>query len=252
MLQGSFEVVNFAMGRMSSCPVTFKQRDETVVGCSGRVDQEGEEARGWSYLSSDQGFRVCGQGSGSFHQISLLKLQVLSRCTRTPTPVQCKIDQSKLHAPLLSAALQNRLTAGLSHCSHTFESLLFIQVCSDPTPIYCKTGFGKMCCLLLNAALQNRLQQDCDTANTPVKICSSYRCALTQHHCTATPLLAKCVPHCSMLLCKTGSQQACVIAITLVKVCSSYRCAVTQQQCCAVLIRANCMPHCSMLLCKTG
>ena len=45
MLQGSFEVVNFAMGRMSSCPVTFKQRDETVVGCSGRVDQEGRVHR---------------------------------------------------------------------------------------------------------------------------------------------------------------------------------------------------------------
>ncbi len=28
---------------------------------------------------------------------------------------------------------ENRLTAALSHCKHTYEDLLFIQVCSDPT-----------------------------------------------------------------------------------------------------------------------
>ena len=39
-------------------------------------------------------------------------------------------------------------------------------------------------------------------------ICSSYRCAVTQHECSATLFRAKCNPHCSALLCKTGSQQA--------------------------------------------
>jgi len=34
---------------------------------------------------------------------------------------------------LLSAALQNSLTAGLCFCFDTFEVLLFIQLCSDPT-----------------------------------------------------------------------------------------------------------------------
>ncbi len=41
-----------------------------------------------------------------------------------------------------------------------------------------------------------------------MEICSSYRCAVTQHQCTAALLRAKCSPHCSVLLCKTGLQQA--------------------------------------------
>ena len=41
-----------------------------------------------------------------------------------------------------------------------------------------------------------------------MEICSSHMCAVTQHHCTASKFRAKCSPHCSVLLCKTGSQQA--------------------------------------------
>jgi len=41
-----------------------------------------------------------------------------------------------------------------------------------------------------------------------MEICFSYRCAGTQHQCTAARVRAKCSPHCSVLLCKTGSQQA--------------------------------------------
>ena len=37
---------------------------------------------------------------------------------------------------------------------------------------------------------------------------SSYRFAVTQHQCTAARFRAECSPHCSVLLCKTGSQQA--------------------------------------------
>ena len=47
-------------------------------------------------------------------------------------------------------------------------------------------------------------QQACDTANTAMEIWSSYRCAVAQHQCNATLLLAKCNGHCSVLLCKTG------------------------------------------------
>jgi hypothetical protein len=46
------------------------------------------------------------------------------------------------------------------------------------------------------------------TAMTPVQLCCSYRCAVTQHQCTAAQVLAKCRTHCSVLLCKTGSQHA--------------------------------------------
>ena len=60
-------------------------------------------------------------------------------------------------SPLSSSALQNRLSAGLCHCSCTYGDLLFIQVCSDATPKHCSTGQGKIAFSLFFAALQNRL-----------------------------------------------------------------------------------------------
>ncbi len=104
------------------------------------------------------------------------------------------------------------------------------------------------------------LHQACITVNKPVKNSSSYRCAVTQHRCTATLFRAKCTPHCSVLLYKTGLQQACITALTSMKLCSSCRCAMTQHQCTATLFRtkcslhvwAKCIPHCSVVLCKSG
>ena len=78
------------------------------------------------------------------------------------------------------------------------------------------------------------------------------QCALTQHQCTAARFRAKCSPHCSLLLCKTGSKTGSVPLQYAYGVCSSYRCAVTQHQCTAARFRAKCSPHCSLLLCKTG
>ena len=46
------------------------------------------------------------------------------------------------------------------------------------------------------------------TAVTPMEMCSSYRCAVTQPQCAAARFRAEWSPHCSVLLCKTGSQQA--------------------------------------------
>ena len=66
----------------------------------------------------------------------------------------------------------------------------------------------------------------CVTAFTPVETCSSCRCAVTQHQCTATQALVKCAPYCPVLLCKTVSQQAlCHCRYTyegllLIQVCS--------------------------------
>jgi len=104
------------------------------------------------------------------------------------------------------------------------------------------------------------LHQACIPVNTPVKNSSSYRCAVTQHQCTATLFRAKCSAHCSVLLYNTGLQQACITALTPMKLCSSCRCAMTQHQCTATLFRtkcslhvwAECSPHCSVLLCKRG
>ena len=41
-----------------------------------------------------------------------------------------------------------------------------------------------------------------------MEVCSSHRCAVSQHQRTAALFRAKCRPHCSVLLCKTGSKQA--------------------------------------------
>ena len=94
--------------------------------------------------------------------------------------------------------------------------------------------------------------RQCITADTPMETYSSYRCAVSQHKCSAALFRAKCSFHCSVLLSKTGSQQECFTAVTPMETCSSYRCAVTQHKCSAALFRGRCNPHCSVLLCSTG
>jgi len=91
----------------------------------------------------------------------------------------------------------------------------------------------------------------CVTVITPMKICFSYRCAVSQHRCTAALVLAKCSPHCSASA-KQGHSMHCVTVITPMKICCSYRYALSQHQCTAALVLAKCSPHCSVLLCKTG
>ncbi len=101
-------------------------------------------------------------------------------------------------------------------------------------------------------------QHACVTAVAPTDICSSYRCAVTQHQRSSIQgkmhsllfspalqnrfALGKMHSHCSVLLCKTALQHACVTAVTPVNICSSYRCAVTQHQCTRALFKATCIP----------
>ena len=68
-----------------------------------------------------------------------------------------------------TAALQDRLAAGMYHCNYFYEDLLLIQVCSDPTRVHCNTVHGKMQCPQLSAVI------------TPMGVCPSYRCAMMQH-----------------------------------------------------------------------
>ena len=72
-----------------------------------------------------------------------------------PASEHCSTGQGKLHSPLFSAALQNRLTPGLGHCNYTCGDWLFIR-CAV-TQRHCSSVQGKMHCPLLSAALQNRL-----------------------------------------------------------------------------------------------
>jgi len=61
-----------------------------------------------------------------------------------PTPMHCNTIQGKMHSPVLNAALQKRLTAGLFHCKLTNEDLLFRGVSSDSATVHCNTVQGKM------------------------------------------------------------------------------------------------------------
>ncbi len=87
--------------------------------------------------------------------------------------------------------------------------------------------------------------RQCVTAVTPIEICSAYRCAVTQHKCSAALFRAKCNPHCSVLLCKTGLQQAlCQCIYTYGDLlCIQVYSAASQ---------GKMHPHCLVRLCKTG
>ena len=121
----------------------------------------------------------------------------------------CSTVQGKTQSPLFSAALQKRLTAGsVSLQLHLWRFALHIGVqwhitntlqhCSGQNAIP-----TVQCCSAKEAH-----SRQCVTAVTPIKICSSYRCSVAHHICSATLFSAKCNPHCSVLLCKRGSQQA--------------------------------------------
>ena len=84
---------------------------------------------------------------------------------------------------------------------------------------------GYLCCItrvILASVLWDcvckTVCQEWGTANTPMKICSSYKCKITQDQCSATLVLTEYIPHYSGLLCKTGCQQECVTAITPMKI----------------------------------
>ena len=72
----------------------------------------------------------------------------LYRCAVTQQ--QCSATLLLKICPLLSAAVQKRLTAGLGHCKYTCGGLLSVQVCSGPTAVQCHTAFGNcppaQCC----------------------------------------------------------------------------------------------------------
>ena len=112
----------------------------------------------------------------------------------------CSTVQGKMQSPLFSAALQNRLTAGsVSLHLHLWRFALHTGVQWHITNAL-QQGSGQngiptvQCCSAKEAH-----SRQCVSATTPMEMCTSYRCAVTQHQCTATLFLAKCNPHCSVL-----------------------------------------------------
>ena len=76
--------------------------------------------------------------------------------------------------------------------SYSYADLLFIQVCSESAQMHCSTAQGKIelpsvqCC---SAKQAHSLH--CVTVVTAMQTCSSYRCAVNQHRCTAALPRAK-------------------------------------------------------------
>ena len=65
------------------------------------------------------------------------------RCAVAQQQCSATLLLAKCNWPLLSVAVQNKLTAGLFCCNNAYGDLLLIQVCSGPT-VQCHTAFGKM------------------------------------------------------------------------------------------------------------
>ncbi len=140
-----------------------------------------------------------------FNYGDLLFIQVSS----DPAQMHCNSIQGKMQSPQFSAALQKRLTPGsVSQQIHLWISALHagvqrystnaLQLCSGQNAVS-----TVQCCSAIPAHTRQF-----GTADSPLEICSSYRCAATQHKCIAVLLRERCNSHCSVLLCKTGSHQA--------------------------------------------
>ena len=123
-------------------------------------------------------------------------------------------------------------------------------MCNHQTPVQCSNLQGKMHALLLCAAVQTGWQQFCATAFTPIKFEYPHRCAITKHQGSAALFRAKCMPCCSVLLCKQAGSSVSPMHLHLSNFAIHTNIAITKHQCSAAIFRAKCMPCCSVLLCK--
>ena len=175
----------------------------------GRPDHMGPHARGpvspqpaclqfcHQLLRSRSAVMLCCSVLCKYTYGHFLSSQVCSHST----PMHCNTAFGRLHLPLLSAALQHRLTAALSHCKYPYSHLLSIQVCSHSTPMHCNTDSGKLQHPLLSDALQYRLTAAVSQSKYTY---GHFLSSQVQLQCTATLILANCNTHCSVLLCNTG------------------------------------------------
>ena len=113
--------------------------------CSGRTAVQGHTAFGKVQLLPAQ--RCCAKQADSRLvplQIHLWRLAFQTGVCSNPTAVQCHTALAKCSCPLLSAAVQSRLTAGLYHCKYIYGYLILIQVCTGRTAVQGHTAFGKV------------------------------------------------------------------------------------------------------------
>ncbi len=118
----------------------------------------------------------------------LLFIQVCSDAT----PKHCSTGQGITASPLFSAALQTRFTAGtVSLQIHLWRFALHtgVQGCNTSALQHWsrQNSFPTVQCCSANQVHSS----NCVTANTLMEMCSSYRCAVMQHQCSAALVRAK-------------------------------------------------------------
>ena len=119
--------------------------------------------------------------------------------------MHCSSVQGKMQSSLSGAVLPNRLTAGtVSLQSHLWRFALYTAV-QRPCTNSLQQGSGQNAVPTVQCSAKEAHTREFVTADTPMEICSSYRGAVTQHKRSAALFRAKCNPHCSVLLCLTGS-----------------------------------------------
>ena len=165
-----------------------------------------------------------GSGQNAVYTVHCSAKQAHSRqCVTAVTPMEicssyrCAVTQQStaarfrakcsFHCSVLLCKTGSQ--QAVCHCSYTYGDLLFIQVCSDQATKHCSKVQGKnavstvQCC----SAKQAHSRQ-CVTAVTPMEILLFIQVCSDPTQSTAARFRAKCSFHCSVLLCKTGSQQA--------------------------------------------
>ena len=175
------------------------------------------------------------------------------RCAVTQQQCSATLLLAKCNCPLLSAAVQNRLTAGLYHCKYTYGYLLFIQVCSGPTAVQGHTAFGKV---QLPPA-QRCCAKQADSRLVPLQIhlwiFAFRQVCSAQQQCKATLLLAKC--NCPLL--SAAVQNRLTAGLCHCKYTYGYLLSIQVVQWPNSSARTRCfwqsaIAPCSVLLCKTG
>ena len=134
---------------------------------------------------------LCKTGSQHACATAVTPMEICCSYRCTATFFFCKKQ-----CPHLSAALQDRLAAGLYHCNYTHEEMVFIQGYSDPTLVHCNILLCKKQCPQLSAALQDRLAAGLHHCN-----CTHEDLLFTQVCSDPTPV------HCTTVFCKMQCSQ---------------------------------------------
>ena len=162
------------------------------------------------------------------------------RVCNDPAPMHCNTGQGKMQTPLFSDALQNRLTAGsVALHLHLWRlgAIAVTQACCEPV-VQCTTDQWGLHFAQTNAAVhfcwltaqlyEEPISSSGQNAVSTVQCCYAKQAHSRQSFTAVTPMCwvtaqlfqeqiakcsaalfrAKCTQHCSVRLCKTGSQQA--------------------------------------------